>query len=68
MNERFVKEFFQGQDPLGKTFEAGGGAEKRLFRVVGVMADTPYRSLREGVLPAAFVPSSSLGVPCCFSA
>ena len=56
VNEKFVKEFFLGQDPLGKTFEAGGGAEKRLFRVVGVMADTPYRSLREGVLPAAFVP------------
>jgi len=57
VNERFVKDFFQGQDPLGKTFEkTDGGAQKLLCRVVGVVADTPYRYLREQVLPAAFVP------------
>jgi putative ABC transport system permease protein len=57
VTERFVKDFFQGQDPLGKTFEkTGGGAQKLLCRVVGVVADTPYRYLREEMLPAAFVP------------
>ncbi len=57
VNERFVKDFFQGQDPLGKTFEkTDGGAQKLLCRVVGVVADTPYRYLREETLPAAFVP------------
>jgi putative ABC transport system permease protein len=57
VNEKFVKDFFPGQDPLGKTFEkTGGGAQKWLCRVVGVVADTPYRYLREEVLPAAFVP------------
>jgi predicted permease len=57
VNERFVKDFFQGQDPLGKTFEkADGGAQKLLCRVVGVVADAPYRYLREEMLPAAFVP------------
>jgi putative ABC transport system permease protein len=57
VNERFVKDFFPGQDPLGKTFEkTGGGALKQLCRVVGVVADTPYRYLREETLPAAFVP------------
>ena len=58
VNERFVKDFFQGQDPLGKTFEkTDGGAQKQLCRVVGVVADTPYRYLREDVLPTAFVPN-----------
>jgi predicted permease len=57
VNERFVKDFFQGQDPLGKTFEkTDGGAQKLVCRVVGVVADTPYRYLREEILPAAFVP------------
>ena len=58
VNQRFVKDFFQGQDPLGKTFEktTGGGTQKLLCRVVGVVADTPYRYLREKTLPAAFVP------------
>ncbi len=61
VNERFVKEFFQGQDPLGKTFEkTGGGAQKLLCRVVGVVADAPYRYLREETLPAAFVPYREL--------
>ena len=58
VNERFAKDFFPGQNPLGKTFEktTGGGAQKQLCRVVGVVADTPYRYLREDILPAAFVP------------
>lgn len=57
VNETFVKDFFQGQDPLGKKFEkTDGGAQKLLCRVVGVVADTPYRYLREETLPAAFVP------------
>jgi putative ABC transport system permease protein len=57
VNERFVRDFFPGQDPLGKTFEKTDGAAQRLrCRVVGVVADTPYRYLREEILPAAFVP------------
>lgn len=62
VNERFVKDFFQGQDPLGKTFEktTGSGEQKLLCRVVGVVADTPYRYLREEVLPVAFVPYREL--------
>jgi predicted permease len=61
VNERFVKDFFQGQDPLGKTFEkSGGGAQMMRCRVVGVVADAPYRYLREQILPAAFVPYREL--------
>ena len=58
VNERFVKDFFRGQDPLGKTFEkmSGGAQEAAVPEVVGVVADTPYRYLREETLPAAFVP------------
>jgi predicted permease len=57
VNERFVKDFFPGRDPLGMTFEkTGGSAQKLRCRVVGVVADTPYRYLREETLPAAFVP------------
>jgi putative ABC transport system permease protein len=55
INERFAKDFFPGQDPLGKTFEKTEGGGQRC-RVVGVVADAPYRYLREDTLPAAFVP------------
>jgi putative ABC transport system permease protein len=58
VNETFVKDFFNGQDPLGRTFEkTDGDPHKQLCTVVGVVADTPYRSLREETLPTAFVPS-----------
>jgi putative ABC transport system permease protein len=61
VNQAFVKAFFNGQDPLGKTFEkTGGETEKLLCRVVGVVADAPYRYLREETLPTAFVPYRSL--------
>jgi len=55
VNERFVKDFFPGQNPLGKTFEKTGDGRQKC-RVVGVVADTPYRYLRDETLPAAFVP------------
>jgi putative ABC transport system permease protein len=52
VNEAFVKEFFRGSDPMGKPFTKG----RTQFQIVGVVADTPYRSMREPILPVAFVP------------
>ncbi len=56
VNQAFVKEFFHGEDPIGKTIEKTGGGQKLLCQVVGVVADAPYRGTREPILPVAFVP------------
>jgi predicted permease len=56
VNERFVKQFFDGINPIGKTFARG----QNRFEVVGVVRDAPYRSLRESVLPVAYVPFHSI--------
>lgn len=52
VNQSFVRAFFGGLDPVGRTFKKGDSP----FEVVGVVANAPYRNLREGVLPAAYVP------------
>lgn len=52
VNETFVKQFFPGVNPLGKMIAK---TENRC-RVVGVVRDAPYRTLREPIQPVAYVP------------
>jgi predicted lysophospholipase L1 biosynthesis ABC-type transport system permease subunit len=62
VNETFVRQFFNGASPMGQTFAKGRSS----YRVVGVVRDAPYRSLREPILPVAYVPFDALdgaGVP-----
>ena len=54
VNETFVKTFFPGQDPIGRTFERG--ANQPLNKIVGVTADVPYHNLREPTRPIFYVP------------
>lgn len=54
VNETFVKTFFPGQDPIGRTFERG--ANQPLNKIVGVTADVPYHDLREPNRPIFYVP------------
>ena len=62
VNETFVRQYFDGRSPLGQTFAKG----RARYRVVGVVRDAPYRSLREPILPVAYVPFhpvDAAGVP-----
>ena len=45
VNETFVKTFFPGQDPIGRTFERG--VNQPVNKIVGVTRDVPYHDLRE---------------------
>ena len=49
VNERFVKEFFAGEDPIGRTVNSNG----RLYEIIGVSGDTPY-TLRAPVPPTFY--------------
>jgi hypothetical protein len=57
VNETFAKQFFNGENPIGKSF---GKTYGRLgFRIVGLVRDARYRSMREPMLPVVYVPFQS---------
>jgi predicted permease len=56
VNETFVKQFFNGENPIGQLIAKDGTPCK----VVGVVRDAPYRSMREPIMPSAYVPFHSI--------
>jgi predicted permease len=56
VSESFARQFFPGMDPIGQTFGTGGlGAVIRPDkRIVGVVNDTKYRTMRETPPPIAY--------------
>jgi predicted permease len=54
VNQALVRQFFPGQNPIGKTFTTSGMKdEKLLYEIVGVCADAHYQDLRSAP-PATF--------------
>jgi predicted permease len=62
VNETFAKRIFGGADPIGRWFEkeTGDGVTRDRFQVIGLVGDTPYRTLREAATPIAFVPFTAV--------
>jgi putative ABC transport system permease protein len=52
VNQAFVRRFFAGRDPVGKTVHGWG----RWFRIVGVTKDSKYHYLSESTPPYFYVP------------
>ena len=52
VNQTFVRTFFNAANPIGKSY----GMWDHNYQIVGVVADAPYRDLRESILPVAYVP------------
>jgi putative ABC transport system permease protein len=52
VNESFVKTFFDGINPIGKTFQE----RENHYQVVGIIADAPYRNLKDAIVPVAYIP------------
>jgi predicted permease len=67
VNETFAKTYFDGLDPVGKTFDLATDEGARLrYQIVGYVGDVRYRNLREPILPQFYVPFHSVdasGVP-----
>ena len=53
INETFARQFFKGENPIGQSFAKGGELP---CKVVGIVRDAPYRSMREPILPVVYVP------------
>ena len=59
VNETFVKTFFKDENPIGRKFETTFPRDS--FRIVGVVQDSPYRNLRDPILPVFYEPFHRLG-------
>jgi hypothetical protein len=63
VNETFAKVYFDGVDPVGKTFDLAKDEGARLrYQIVGFVGDVRYRNLREPILPQFYVPFHSVDV------
>jgi predicted permease len=58
VNETFVRTFFPGQNPIGRTFERG--ANQPVNKIVGVTADVPDHDLREPNRAVFYVPITGI--------
>jgi putative ABC transport system permease protein len=57
VNETFAKTYFDGVDPVGKSFDLSMDEGVRLrYEIVGLVGDVRYRDLREPILPQFYVP------------
>ena len=57
VNQTFVKVFFNGENPVGKSFyEFFPYGARAHYQIVGVVRDARYRNIREKALPVAYLP------------
>jgi predicted permease len=54
VNEAFVQQYFNGENPVGRYFEKTDGHSR--FQVIGVVQNARYLDLRGPILPVAYVP------------
>ena len=63
VNEAFVREFFGNENPLGRRVTKLANAPI-WTKIVGVVQDAKYDSLRQGAPPMLYVPFGQIGIGC----
>jgi predicted permease len=65
VNESFARRFFGNADPIGRTFReaAESGEPEPVYQIVGLVANTKYRRLREDDEPIAWVADAQQPTP-----
>ncbi|MEX2263774.1 MAG: ABC transporter permease, partial [Bryobacteraceae bacterium] len=58
VNETFAKQYFDGENPIGRSFEQSYGGVP--FQIVGLVRDARYSNMREPTQPVAYVPFQSV--------
>jgi predicted permease len=57
VNQAFARYYFDGQSPVGKSFEKiQGGTHRVRVAIVGYVPDARYSDMRESVRPTVYVP------------
>src|SRR6185437_16241175 len=60
VNQAFAKQYFNGEDPVGKSFERTGESTRVRYRIAGLVRDARYGSMRDPIPPVAYVPFQSI--------
>jgi putative ABC transport system permease protein len=60
VNEAFAKRYFDGQNPLGKSFETNTQKGRVRIQIIGYVRDARYKNMREPIRPTVYVPFNSL--------
>ena len=63
VNEAFAKKFYYGENPVGKTFvieRFGRDRKDKQYEIVGLVADSKYRTLREEPQPTFYAPLAQM--------
>jgi predicted permease len=61
VNEAFARQYFNGENPIGKWFEGTSGYMRgQRFQIVGLVGNVRYRYIRQPVLPVAYTPFNRL--------
>jgi putative ABC transport system permease protein len=61
VSQAFAKQFFNGENPVGKSFEEATDEGNRFrFQIVGLVRDARYRDMRGPILPVAYIPFRSV--------
>jgi putative ABC transport system permease protein len=65
VNETFVRKFLAGTDPVGKQFRLDLGPTKPqpAYQIIGVVRDTKYQTLRQPILPVAYLAAAQAQDP-----
>jgi putative ABC transport system permease protein len=67
VNQAMAKKFFAGRNPIGKRYRVEEGNKLGPWtEIVGIVRDSKYGSLREEILPAAFVAANQNANPITF--
>jgi putative ABC transport system permease protein len=61
VTDSFAREYFPGQNAVGKSFDRLIDKKKVSSTIVGVVGDVRYRDMREGMTPVAFFPVATEG-------
>jgi ABC-type antimicrobial peptide transport system permease subunit len=60
VNETFARAYFNGQNPVGKSFEKMEKRVKTRVEIIGEVRDARYNSMRDAIRPTVYLPFNRL--------